>query len=188
MTTAFVGVKDEDAGLASGLVNTSHEVGFAVGVSIFSAIAGQASAARASRVPGGLPGRGRYRRDGGHRRSPAYAGRATAHPQSTVRALSEPASMLDMTTPTRTRRRRRDAERSIAAIVGAAVDAFGRGSDVSMSEIATAAGVGRVTLYAHFPSREALIEAATERVLVEASASLDLPSSTAAQQSRLSVG
>ena len=40
MTTAFVGVKDEDAGLASGLVNTSHEVGFAVGVSIFSAIAG----------------------------------------------------------------------------------------------------------------------------------------------------
>ena len=40
MTTAFAGVKDEDAGLTSGLVNTSHEVGFALGVSIFSAIAG----------------------------------------------------------------------------------------------------------------------------------------------------
>ena len=40
MTTAFVGVADEDAGLASGLVNTSHEVGFAVGVSILSAVAG----------------------------------------------------------------------------------------------------------------------------------------------------
>jgi EmrB/QacA subfamily drug resistance transporter len=40
MTTAFAGVVDQDAGLASGLVNTSHEVGFAVGVSIFSAIAG----------------------------------------------------------------------------------------------------------------------------------------------------
>jgi EmrB/QacA subfamily drug resistance transporter len=40
MTTAFVGVADEDAGLASGLVNTSHEVGFAVGVSILSTIAG----------------------------------------------------------------------------------------------------------------------------------------------------
>jgi EmrB/QacA subfamily drug resistance transporter len=40
MTTAFTGVADEDAGLASGLVNTSHEVGFAVGVSILSAIAG----------------------------------------------------------------------------------------------------------------------------------------------------
>ena len=81
--------------------------------------------------------------------------------------------MLDVTAPTRTRRRRSDAERSIAAIVGAAVEAFGRRSDVSMSEIATAAGVGRVTLYAHFPSRDALIEAATERVLAEASASLD---------------
>jgi MFS family permease len=40
MTTAFVGVADEDAGLASGLVNTSHEVGFAVGVSILSTVAG----------------------------------------------------------------------------------------------------------------------------------------------------
>jgi EmrB/QacA subfamily drug resistance transporter len=40
MTTAFVGVADEDAGLASGLVNTSHEVGFAIGVSILSTLAG----------------------------------------------------------------------------------------------------------------------------------------------------
>jgi predicted MFS family arabinose efflux permease len=40
MTTAFAGVVDEDAGLASGLVNTSHEVGFAVGVSILSTLAG----------------------------------------------------------------------------------------------------------------------------------------------------
>jgi len=81
--------------------------------------------------------------------------------------------MRDMTAPSRTRRRRADAERSISALVEAAVDGFGRRSDVSMSEIATAAGVGRVTLYAHFPSREALVEAATKRVLAEASASLD---------------
>lgn len=81
--------------------------------------------------------------------------------------------MLVMTAPTRTRRRRSDAERSIAAIVEAAVDGFSRRPDVSMSEIATAAGVGRVTLYAHFPSRQALIAAATERVLAEASAALD---------------
>jgi AcrR family transcriptional regulator len=78
-----------------------------------------------------------------------------------------------MRAPTSTRRRRADAERSIAAIVEAAVDGFSRRPDVSMSEIATAAGVGRVTLYAHFPSREALVEAATKRVLAEASASLD---------------
>lgn len=80
--------------------------------------------------------------------------------------------MLDMTARTGARRRRSDAERSIAAIVDAAIDGFSRRPDVSMSEIATAAGVGRVTLYAHFPSREALIEAATERVLAEASVSL----------------
>lgn len=78
-----------------------------------------------------------------------------------------------MTAPTGTRRRRADAERSIAAIVEAAVDGFSRRPAASMSEIATAAGVGRVTLYAHFPSREALVEAATKRVLAEASASLD---------------
>jgi AcrR family transcriptional regulator len=81
--------------------------------------------------------------------------------------------MLDVEASTRTRRRRADAERSIAAIVGAAVEAFSRRPDVSMSEIAIAAGVGRVTLYAHFPSREALVEAATQRVLAEAGASLD---------------
>jgi len=78
-----------------------------------------------------------------------------------------------MEASTRTRRRRADAERSIAAIVDAAVAAFSRRPDTSMSEIAIAAGVGRVTLYAHFPSREALIEAATQRILAEASASLD---------------
>jgi AcrR family transcriptional regulator len=81
--------------------------------------------------------------------------------------------MLDMTEGSGVRHRRADAERSIAAIVQAAVDGFSRRPDVSMSEIATAAGVGRVTLYAHFPSRQALIEAATRHVLGEASASLD---------------
>jgi AcrR family transcriptional regulator len=81
--------------------------------------------------------------------------------------------MLDMEVSTRPRRRRADAERSVAAIVDAAVEAFSRRPDTSMSEIAIAAGVGRVTLYAHFPSRAALIEAATRRILAEASASLD---------------
>ena len=72
-----------------------------------------------------------------------------------------------------TRRRRADAERSIASIVGAAVECFSRQPDVSMGEVATAAGVGRVTLYAHFPSREALLEAATDHALTQASAALD---------------
>ncbi len=40
MTTAFTRVASEDSGLASGLVNTSHELGFAVGVAIVSSIGG----------------------------------------------------------------------------------------------------------------------------------------------------
>jgi TetR/AcrR family transcriptional repressor of mexCD-oprJ operon len=73
--------------------------------------------------------------------------------------------MVDMTARTSARRRRADAERSIGAIVEAAVESFRRRPDVTMSEIASAAGVGRVTLYAHFPSREALVEAVTKHVL-----------------------
>lgn len=68
-----------------------------------------------------------------------------------------------------TPRRRADAERSIAAILGAARDLFGSGANPSMSEIAQAAGVGRVTLYGHFSSRDALVEA----VVAEAIATTD---------------
>jgi AcrR family transcriptional regulator len=80
--------------------------------------------------------------------------------------------MLGVTTTVR-RRRRADAERSIASIVDAAVDGFSRRPDVSMTEIAAAAGVGRVTLYAHFPSREALLAAAVEAAVAHASAAID---------------
>jgi AcrR family transcriptional regulator len=69
-------------------------------------------------------------------------------------------------------RRRADAERSIAAIVEAALVCFSETSDPSMSEIARAAGVGRVTLYAHFPSREAVLEAVLDRTMAEAAHAL----------------
>jgi AcrR family transcriptional regulator len=42
-----------------------------------------------------------------------------------------------------------------------------------MSDIARAAGVSRVTLYAHFPSREALLDAVLELAVTEANAALD---------------
>ncbi|MQY03693.1 TetR/AcrR family transcriptional regulator [Actinomadura macrotermitis] len=61
-------------------------------------------------------------------------------------------------------RRRADAERSIAAIVAAATGLFAGDADASMTDVAKAAGVGRVTLYAHFSSREDLLR----RVLADA--------------------
>jgi predicted MFS family arabinose efflux permease len=51
-TSAFAGVTDTDAGVTSGLVNTSHELGIAVGVSVLSTIAGASLAADPSIVGG----------------------------------------------------------------------------------------------------------------------------------------
>src|SRR5262245_32382723 len=71
------------------------------------------------------------------------------------------------------RRRRADAERSIAAIVDAAFSCLSEDADVSMSAIARAAGVGRVTLYAHFPTRQALLRAVLRHAVAKAAAALD---------------
>ncbi|MFA1540313.1 TetR/AcrR family transcriptional regulator [Actinomadura monticuli] len=58
------------------------------------------------------------------------------------------------------RRRRADAERSIARIVSAARDCLSRDPNASIDDIAKAAGVGRMTLYGHFRNRRELVEAA----------------------------
>ncbi|MFF0777836.1 TetR/AcrR family transcriptional regulator [Streptomyces sp. NPDC003720] len=56
---------------------------------------------------------------------------------------------------------RADARRNRERILEAAVRAFSdKGPDVAIDTIAKAAGVGSATLYRHFPTREALIEAA----------------------------
>ena len=51
-TSAFAGVTEADAGVTSGLVNTSHELGIAVGVSVLSTIAGASLVADPSIVIG----------------------------------------------------------------------------------------------------------------------------------------
>jgi AcrR family transcriptional regulator len=58
------------------------------------------------------------------------------------------------------RRPRADAERNRARLLEAAKTVFTeKGSAASLEEIARAAGVGIGTLYRHFPTRDALIEA-----------------------------
>ena len=52
MTTAFSRVEPRDSGLASGLINTGHEVGFALGVSILSSIGGASLAGGGQGVGG----------------------------------------------------------------------------------------------------------------------------------------
>jgi AcrR family transcriptional regulator len=55
---------------------------------------------------------------------------------------------------------RRDAQQNRDAILAAAVAAFSDDENASLEHIAKAAGVGIGTLYRHYPTREALVEAA----------------------------
>jgi AcrR family transcriptional regulator len=77
---------------------------------------------------------------------------------------------LDTVMPTR---RRSDARRSIDAILNAARTVLAERPDASMEDIATTAGVTRQTVYAHFPSRDALIAALLQITGAETVAAFD---------------
>lgn len=77
------------------------------------------------------------------------------------------------TTAAPPRRRRSDARRSISAILDATRVVLGEQPDASMEDIATRAGVTRQTVYAHFPSRDALVAALVEAAAAEYAALLD---------------
>ncbi|MDP9861108.1 MULTISPECIES: TetR/AcrR family transcriptional regulator [Streptosporangium] len=70
-------------------------------------------------------------------------------------------------------RRRADAERNITAILDAALVCFTEQPQASMAAIARTAGVGRVTLYTHFPSREVLLEAVLDHTITQAGAAIE---------------
>ncbi|MEY9931948.1 TetR/AcrR family transcriptional repressor of mexCD-oprJ operon [Catenulispora sp. GP43] len=80
--------------------------------------------------------------------------------------------------------KRADAERTITAVLDAALRCFAGSPDATVTEIAKAAGVGRVTVYGHFDSLESIVDALLVRSLAEADATfsaLDLESGTAAE-------
>jgi AcrR family transcriptional regulator len=68
--------------------------------------------------------------------------------------------------------RRADAERSVSAILDAALEGLASDPDVSMAEIARRAGVSRATTYVHFPTREVLVAAVTERAIANVAIAL----------------
>jgi AcrR family transcriptional regulator len=70
------------------------------------------------------------------------------------------------------RRQRADARRSVAAVLDASVTVLGQRPDASMEEIARAAKVSRQTIYAHYPSRDALLQAVTLHVTADVAGEL----------------
>ncbi len=65
---------------------------------------------------------------------------------------------------------RADARRNREAVLEAAVRLLGERPDASMQEVADASGVGRTTVYRHFPNREDLVKALFMRVINESMA------------------
>ncbi|WP_040907207.1 TetR/AcrR family transcriptional regulator [Streptomyces griseoflavus] len=70
-------------------------------------------------------------------------------------------------------RRRADAERSRVVVLDAAVRLLAERPDAGMAAIAAAAGVTRQTVYAHFGTRDALLDAVADRITDQAMAAMD---------------
>jgi AcrR family transcriptional regulator len=61
--------------------------------------------------------------------------------------------------------RRSDAARNRRLVIEAGIELLARDPDLSMQGMADASGVGRSTLYRHFPNRESLLEAVTAAIV-----------------------
>jgi AcrR family transcriptional regulator len=81
-------------------------------------------------------------------------------------------------TGSRTRAPRADAERNRERLLAAAVKAFAQSAEVPLEQVARRAHVGIGTLYRHFPTRAALIEAAYRHEVAQLCAPADRSSRT----------
>jgi AcrR family transcriptional regulator len=79
-----------------------------------------------------------------------------------------------MSAPTHDKPLRKDAQRNREKLLAAAVELFAeRGTEGSLEEVAKRAGVGIGTLYRHFPTRDALVEAAYRNEVAQLRAAAD---------------
>lgn len=69
-------------------------------------------------------------------------------------------------------RRRSIADRNVQAILDAAEELLRKHAPVTIAAVASQAGVSRVTVYAHFATAEALLEAVVERAVGHTAAAL----------------
>lgn len=69
--------------------------------------------------------------------------------------------------------RRAIAERNVASILDAAIHLLARSPEAGVSEIAAAAGVGRATVYRHFPTRDDLVAAIRKRARADVVAAVE---------------
>lgn len=70
-------------------------------------------------------------------------------------------------------RRRADARHNAEAILDAAARVLGDRPEAGLADVAKAAGISRQTVYAHFPSRDALINALIDRATAQVVTALD---------------
>jgi TetR/AcrR family transcriptional regulator, mexCD-oprJ operon repressor len=75
--------------------------------------------------------------------------------------------------------RRATAERNVQAILDAAEALLERRAPASIAGVAAESGLSRVTVYAHFPTLDELLEAVVERAVQRSTAALDAAEPTA---------
>lgn len=80
--------------------------------------------------------------------------------------------MEGRTSPAAAAEERADVLRNRGAILDAAVDVLAADPSASLADVARRAGLGRATLYRHFPNREALRDAIRTEALARAEAAL----------------